>query len=82
MVDNGKVSAIVDWKFGGWYPEYWEYTKAHYGQIDRPEWYHGLQNALERIYDDELGAEQILRKRLDDPQIFWQGRQHLIPGLA
>ncbi|CAG8408996.1 unnamed protein product [Penicillium salamii] len=39
MVHEGKVSAIVNWQFGGWYPEYWEYTKAHYGQVDRPEWY-------------------------------------------
>ncbi|KAJ5799108.1 uncharacterized protein N7518_001176 [Penicillium psychrosexuale] len=82
MVDNGKVSAIVDWQFGGWYPEYWEYTKAHYGQVDRPDWYTGLQNALEKRYDDELAAEQVLWRRLDDPQILWQGREHLISGLV
>ncbi|KAJ5121079.1 uncharacterized protein N7515_009040 [Penicillium bovifimosum] len=57
MVDNGKVSAIVDWQFGGWYPEYWEYTKAHYGPINLPEWYEGFGNATER-YDDELTAER------------------------
>lgn len=22
IVDNGKVSSIIDWQFGGWYPEY------------------------------------------------------------
>ncbi|KAJ5951478.1 uncharacterized protein N7479_009891 [Penicillium vulpinum] len=82
MVDNGKVSAIVDWQFGGWYPEYWEYTKAHYGPIDQPEWYNGLANALEKRYDDELEAERILWRKLDDPQTFWRGREHLIPGLA
>lgn len=81
MVDNGKVSAIVDWQFGGWYPEYWEYTKAHYGQIDRPEWYDGLENAMER-YDDELRAEQTLWRRLDEPQLLWRGREHLIPSLG
>ncbi|KAG0159976.1 hypothetical protein PDIDSM_7503 [Penicillium digitatum] len=81
IVDNGKVSAIVDWQFGGWYPEYWEYTKAHYGQIDRPEWYDGLENAMER-YDEELGAERTLWKRLDEPQLLWRGREHLIPSLG
>ncbi|KAJ6018481.1 hypothetical protein N7522_001945 [Penicillium canescens] len=81
MVDNGKVSAIVDWQFGGWYPEYWEYTKAHYGQIDRPEWYDGLENAMEK-YDDELKAEQTLWRRLDEPQLLWRGREHLIPNLG
>ncbi|KAJ6019003.1 hypothetical protein N7522_001070 [Penicillium canescens] len=81
MVENGKVSAIVDWQFGGWYPEYWEYTKAHYGQIDRPEWYDGLENAMEK-YDDELKAEQTLWRRLDEPQLLWRGREHLIPNLG
>jgi hypothetical protein len=81
MVDNGKVSAIVDWQFSGWYPEYWGYTKAHYGQIDRPEWYDGLENAMEK-YDDELKAEQTLWRRLDEPQLLWRGREHLIPNLG
>jgi tRNA A-37 threonylcarbamoyl transferase component Bud32 len=80
MVDDGKVSAIVDWQFGGWYPEYWEYTKAHYGQIDRPEWYDGLEDAMER-YDDELRAEQTLWRRLDEPQLLWRGKEHLTPSL-
>ncbi|KAJ5545243.1 hypothetical protein N7535_006374 [Penicillium sp. DV-2018c] len=80
MVDNGKVSAIVDWEFGGWYPEYWEYTKAHYGQIDRPEWYGGLENAMEK-YDDELKAEQTLWRRLDEPQLLLRGNEHLIPKI-
>lgn len=81
MVDKWKVSAIVDWEFGGWYPEYWEYTKAHYGQIDRPEWYGGLENAMEK-YGDELKAEQTLWRRLDEPQLLWRGREHLIPNLG
>lgn len=81
MVHNGKVSAIVDWQFGGWYPEYWEYTKANYGAIAQPEWYSGLANALEKRYDDKLEAERVLWRLLDDPQMFWRGREHLIQGL-
>ncbi|KAE8332238.1 kinase-like domain-containing protein [Aspergillus sergii] len=23
MVNNGSVTGILDWEFGGWYPEYW-----------------------------------------------------------
>lgn len=30
---TGKITAIVDWEFGGWYPEYWEYTKMYYGGV-------------------------------------------------
>jgi aminoglycoside phosphotransferase (APT) family kinase protein len=32
LVDEyGKVSGIVDWECAGWYPEYREYTKVHFG---------------------------------------------------
>lgn len=81
MVDKGEVSAIVDWQFGGWYPEYWEYTKAHYGQIDRPEWHNGLKNTMER-YDDELKTEQTLWRQIDEPQLLWRGSEHLIQSLG
>ncbi|KAJ5366645.1 hypothetical protein N7541_000586 [Penicillium brevicompactum] len=80
MIHNGKVSAVVDWQFGGWYPEYWEYTKAHYGQTNRSEWYRGLEANMER-YDAEFKAEQALWEKLDDPQFRWRGYEHLIPDL-
>ncbi|PWY90332.1 kinase-like protein [Aspergillus sclerotioniger CBS 115572] len=66
IVDKGKVSAIIDWEFGGWYPEYWEYTKAHFGQIEMPEWYEGLEFAMAR-YDVEMRAERALWKQCDQP---------------
>lgn len=80
-MDNRKVSAIVDWEFSGWYPEYWEYTKAHYCQIYWPEWFDRLENSMDR-YDDELGAERVLWRRLDEPQHQWRGNEHLIPSLG
>lgn len=30
LVHNGRLSGFVDWEFAGWYPEYWEYSKACY----------------------------------------------------
>jgi hypothetical protein len=30
IIHNGRLSGFVDWEFAGWYPEYWEYTKACY----------------------------------------------------
>jgi transposase-like protein len=30
MVENGKGTGIVDWETAGFYPSYWEYTKAHF----------------------------------------------------
>ena len=25
---DGTITAIIDWDSAGWFPEYWEYTKA------------------------------------------------------
>lgn len=68
VVNDGKVAAIIDWEFGGWYPEYWEYTKAHFGRIDMPDWYAGFELAVTR-YDDELTAERALWRQCDQPGI-------------
>jgi Phosphotransferase enzyme family len=34
LVENGRVSGIVDWEQAGWYPEYWEYIKTMWGCIN------------------------------------------------
>jgi hypothetical protein len=33
---KGKISGAVDWEFGGWWLEYWEYTKTYYASPTRP----------------------------------------------
>jgi aminoglycoside phosphotransferase (APT) family kinase protein len=30
MKEDGTITAIVDWDSAGWFPEYWEYTKANF----------------------------------------------------
>ncbi|KAF5606707.1 kinase-like domain protein [Fusarium subglutinans] len=30
LMHKGRISGIVDWENSGWFPDYWEYTKAHY----------------------------------------------------
>ncbi|CZT18479.1 uncharacterized protein RCC_04324 [Ramularia collo-cygni] len=37
LIRDGQIVAIVDWECSGWYPEYWEYTKAHYNSVLLPE---------------------------------------------
>jgi len=66
IVNGGMVAAIIDWEFAGWYPEYWEYTKAHFGRINMPDWYEQFENAVTR-YDDELAAERTLWRPCDQP---------------
>ena len=49
IVDNGRITAIIDWEFAGWFPEYWEYTKMHYGwRPYRKEIYDALEETLPR----------------------------------
>jgi aminoglycoside phosphotransferase len=36
--DEGHITGIIDWEYAGWYPEYWEYAKAHFGGDWRTNW--------------------------------------------
>ncbi|KAJ9298953.1 hypothetical protein DTO271G3_3195 [Paecilomyces variotii] len=77
IVRDGKVVALVDWAFAGWYPEYWEYTKAHYGLLNMPDWYAELRSVVAR-YDDELAAERALWEQFNEPGM----AQQLISNFA
>lgn len=66
LVRDSKVVAIIDWECSGWYPEYWEYTKAHYNSALLPEFYEMLRQHIPR-YDDELAAERALWRSFDQP---------------
>lgn len=60
LVDgNGKISGIVDWECAGWYPEYWEYTKAHFSARYNVRW---TADVFDQVlcYRDELKAEDLL----------------------
>lgn len=50
LVDNGgKISGVVDWECAGWYPEYWEYTKAHFVARYTLQW---TANVIDRVFLD------------------------------
>ncbi|WEW56862.1 hypothetical protein PRK78_002317 [Emydomyces testavorans] len=60
MIKNGKISAIIDWEFAGWFPEYWEYTKIYYGFRDwRKDFYSEIEHFF-TVYSEELDAEQAI----------------------
>ncbi|KAK2863694.1 hypothetical protein FQN49_004090 [Arthroderma sp. PD_2] len=72
LVNNGKIAAIIDWEFAGWFPEYWEYTKIHYGwRPYRKEFYDAIEQTM-TTYPEELKAESVIWTRYstfhyDDP---------------
>ncbi|KAM3513992.1 hypothetical protein MY11210_002424 [Beauveria gryllotalpidicola] len=65
MVRGGDIAAIIDWAYAGWYPEYWEFTKAHYVILEE-DWVDNVRTAIPP-YDLELAAEEILWRRLPEP---------------
>lgn len=58
--EDGKLSGIVDWECAGWYPEYWEYTKAHFGARYTFRWIADVVDRVFSGYRDELRADDKL----------------------
>ncbi|KAG9942170.1 kinase subdomain-containing protein, partial [Aureobasidium melanogenum] len=61
LVRGTNVVGIIDWEFSGWYPHYWEYTSAWYGNIIRTGWQDDLPRFLE-TYSAELDMEVTRQK--------------------
>ncbi|KAF2875038.1 kinase-like domain-containing protein [Massariosphaeria phaeospora] len=61
LVDkDGKISGIVDWECAGWYPAYWEFTKAHFSARYNVRWTADVIDQVFLGYRDELRAEDVL----------------------
>ncbi|KFY12693.1 hypothetical protein V492_03725 [Pseudogymnoascus sp. VKM F-4246] len=61
---NGKIQAIIDWEFAGWYPEYWEYTKMYFaeGPLYKPFFDAVVGEPGIEKYPEELQAEKDIRR--------------------
>jgi hypothetical protein len=55
----------VDWELAGWYPEYWEYTRAWETAWYSPLWKSLLPQFLD-VYEEELKVERIRILLWDD----------------
>ncbi|EJD48189.1 hypothetical protein AURDEDRAFT_61386, partial [Auricularia subglabra TFB-10046 SS5] len=60
LIRDGKIVSILDWQSGGWYPEYWEYTRLNmiWTFVD-PSFWDLLKPRLSQ-YEDELRADRSL----------------------
>ncbi|KAL3955292.1 hypothetical protein ACCO45_010855 [Purpureocillium lilacinum] len=64
---RGRVATTLDWAFAGWYPEYWDFTRAHYNLFyDQGRWEEYLRLVMP-CYEMELRAERILWDGLPEP---------------
>lgn len=58
LVEDGRISGIVDEENAGWFPEYWEYTKCHFGVTIHKRWLKMIDSVFENKYETELGIEK------------------------
>ncbi|KAK2590103.1 hypothetical protein QQS21_012221 [Conoideocrella luteorostrata] len=67
IVKGGRIVAILDWAFAGWYPEYWDFTRAHYNLFSGQDRWEECLRLVMPCYEMELRAERILWDRLPEP---------------
>ncbi|OJD12940.1 hypothetical protein ACJ73_09271 [Blastomyces percursus] len=60
LAENGKITGIVDWENAGWFPEYWEYTKAHYTVRSLIRWLTDVVDQVFEGYREELNIDNML----------------------
>lgn len=61
LISKDKIVGIIDWESSGWYPHYWEFTTAWFGNRTSLEW-QGILNSLLHAYPEELEMERIRNK--------------------
>ena len=58
---DGTITAIIDWDSAGWFPKYWEYTKAVFTPYAPDDWIESIGEMTGR-YDEQLAGERKLYK--------------------
>jgi hypothetical protein len=59
---RGEIAAVIDWEFAGWFPEYWDYTRAYFGPAvyrNNYGWWEMFQEYTQ-CYQEELDVEIVL----------------------
>ncbi|EIN12209.1 hypothetical protein PUNSTDRAFT_130479 [Punctularia strigosozonata HHB-11173 SS5] len=62
--DRNRLAGIVDWEGAAWMPDYWDYTRAHYGPENYAAW-HTLLDQVFGSQPNELCVERELWKYND-----------------
>ena len=60
LIQEGRLSGIVDWENAGFKPEYWEYTRASWVYMGDERHQREFALAFEKDYAEELQAEKLL----------------------
>ncbi|KAG5959501.1 hypothetical protein E4U57_000596 [Claviceps arundinis] len=62
MMHNGRLSGFIDWETCGWFPDYWDYTKAHFITKLNRRWLKIVDAVFGKLgnYQAELAVERQL----------------------
>lgn len=60
LIDQGRLSGLVDWECAGYFPGYWEFTKAMYGIMNNEDMEKIVGDTFDQDYTDELEVERKL----------------------
>jgi aminoglycoside phosphotransferase (APT) family kinase protein len=62
LIKDMKISGLIDWEYGGWFPEYWDYVKFFEISSKNRDWREYAKYIFPRTYFEELAVYQgILR---------------------
>jgi aminoglycoside phosphotransferase (APT) family kinase protein len=64
LVEGGRVTAILDWEYAGWYPEHWEYIQALRQLKPMPDWPEYLSRILPPQFEREYIGMSFLARLL------------------
>ena len=62
IVADGRIKALIDWEFAGWYPEYWEYVKFFERGTKCGDWKDFANEIFDQPYSDELVTFQAIAR--------------------
>lgn len=65
LIEAGRLSGVVDFGCAGYYPEYWEYTKAMFSTP-------GLDSSFPKLFEEVFG--DIYREELNAERRLWRVR--------
>ena len=60
IVKDGRVAALLDWEYSGWYPEYWEFVKTFKGADHRCSWYNYVEAIFPVCHETEYINDRFL----------------------
>ena len=82
MVQNGRISGIIDWENAGWFPDYWEYTKIHYVTKLHKRWLKAMDEVFCEFGDfkSEMDTESQLwaRCRIAESRMNRRGPKYVL----